>query len=67
MVRGNARDLTVPDSGTADYEQLGRRLESIHDSQITLQDLEHQMQIVREFSKSVEQHCRALRLGRGQK
>ena len=64
MVRGNARDLTIPEPGSADYQQLARRMNSIHDSQISLDQLEVQMERVREFSHSVEQHCRAMRIDR---
>lgn len=61
MVRGNARDLTVPDAGTPDAQQLARRMQTIHDSRIPLDQLERQMAIVRQFSRDVEQHCRLMR------
>jgi glutamate-ammonia-ligase adenylyltransferase len=61
MVRGNARDLTVPTPGSRDWQQLAHRMRSIHDSQVPLEKLEEQMQHVREFSLLVEQHCRKMR------
>ncbi len=61
MVRGNARDLTIPDVGSADYEQLSRRMQSIHASQIPLSDLETQMNVLREFSQWVQHHCLTMR------
>ncbi len=61
MVRGNAKDLTVPQPNTRDWHQLARRMRSIHDSQVPLEGLEEQMQLVREFSFVVEQHCRKMR------
>ncbi|MFN8705209.1 MAG: glutamine synthetase adenylyltransferase, partial [Planctomyces sp.] len=54
MVRGNAKDLTIPDAASPDFQQLDRRLMTIHDSKISLADLETQMQIVRRFSQTVE-------------
>lgn len=61
MVRGNARDLTLPSPGSRDWDQLARRMKSIHDSRIPLEQLEEQMQRVREFSLTIEQHCRKMR------
>ncbi len=61
MVRGNARDLTVPPQGSHDWHQLSRRMRSIHDSRIALERIEEQMQLVREFSHTIEQHCRKMR------
>ena len=61
MVRGNARDLTVPAPDSRDWHQLSRRMRSIHDSKIPLDKLEEQMQLVRDFSLMVEQHCRKMR------
>ncbi len=61
MVRGNAKDLTLPPAGSRDWDQLARRMKSIHDSQIPLEQLEEQMQRVREFSHTIEQHCRKMR------
>jgi glutamate-ammonia-ligase adenylyltransferase len=58
MVRGNARDLTLPTTGTRDFQMLARRMKSIHDSGIPLEDLEFQMANVREFSACVENRCR---------
>jgi glutamate-ammonia-ligase adenylyltransferase len=61
MVRGNARDLTVPPQGSHDWHQLSRRMRSIHDSRIALERIEEQMQLVRDFSHTIEQHCRKMR------
>lgn len=61
MVRGNAGDLTIPAPGSRDWQQLSRRMRSIHDSQVALERLDEQMQFVRDFSLSVEQHCRKMR------
>ncbi|MEZ6042114.1 MAG: glutamine synthetase adenylyltransferase [Planctomycetaceae bacterium] len=64
MVRGNARDLTVPEPDSDDFLQLQRRMKSIHHTGFTLEALDTQMQAVRNFSHSVEQHCRAMRPAR---
>lgn len=61
MVRGNARDLTLPDPGTPDHTQLVRRLKIVHQSRIPLSHLESQMAVIREFSFAVERHCKSLR------
>ena len=61
MVRGNAKDLTLPTPGTRDWQMLARRMKSIHDSDVPLEELETQMANVREFSAWVEQHCRKRR------
>lgn len=61
MVRGNAKDLTLPEPGSRDWHQLSRRMRSIHDSQVPLDQVEQQMQSVQEFSFLVEQHCRKMR------
>ena len=58
MVRGNAQDLTVPLTESTDYDQLARRMKTVHDSRVPLSDLEAQMENVRAFSRSVEQICR---------
>ncbi len=58
MARGNARDLTVPASGSHDWQQLSSRMASIHDSSIPLEALEEQMSVVREFARHVERLCR---------
>jgi len=58
MARGNARDLTVPASGSRDWLQLSSRMASIHDSTIPLVSLEEQMSVVREFARHVERLCR---------
>ena len=55
MVRGNARDLTLPEPGSRDWQQLDRRMTSIHDSDIPLDAVDQQMTVVREFSR----HCAA--------
>jgi glutamate-ammonia-ligase adenylyltransferase len=51
MVRGNARDLTLPEPGSRDWKQLDRRMTSIHDSEIPLTAVEQQMATVREFAR----------------
>lgn len=61
MVRGNAKDLTLPIPGTRDWKMLARRMKSIHDSDVPLEELETQMASVREFSAYVEQFCRKMR------
>ena len=61
MVRGNARDLTLPTPGTHDWQMLARRMKSIHDSNVPLEELETQMANVREFSTCVEKLCLKLR------
>jgi hypothetical protein len=58
MARGNARDLTVPASGSHDWQQLSSRMASIHDSSIPLEALEEQVSVVREFARHVERLCR---------
>jgi glutamate-ammonia-ligase adenylyltransferase len=60
MVRGNARDLTIPPFDSRDWHQLAKRMKSIHDSSVPLESLEEQMQLVSDFSISVEQHCRKM-------
>jgi len=59
MVRGNAKDLTLPSPDTRDFLMLARRMKSIHDSEIPLEDLETQMAHVREFSAWVEKRCQS--------
>jgi len=61
MVRGNAKDLTLPVQGSRDWQLLARRMKSIHDSPVPLDEIEEQMAIVREFSTWVEQRCLKLR------
>lgn len=61
MVRGNAKDLTLPPAGSRDWDQLAKRMRSIHDSQIPLEQVEELMQRVRDFSQTIEQHCRKMR------
>lgn len=53
MVRGNARDLTLPLPDSRDWQQLSRRMTTIHDSEIPLQAVEEQMAIVRRFARKV--------------
>lgn len=64
MARGNAKDLTVPASGSRDWLQLSSRMSSIHDSTIPLDSLEEQMTVVREFARHVERLCHADLAGR---
>ena len=59
LVRGNARDLTVPAADSRDWHQLAHRLRLIHNSPVGLDQLEHQMQLVRTFSADVEILCLA--------
>ncbi|MDA1231713.1 MAG: hypothetical protein O2856_13145, partial [Planctomycetota bacterium] len=58
LVRGNAKDLTLPAPDSRDWKMLARRMESIHDSYVPLEELETQMASVREFSAWVENRCR---------
>ncbi|MCP4856698.1 MAG: glutamine synthetase adenylyltransferase [Fuerstiella sp.] len=58
MVRGNALDLTVPSIDTAEFVQLARRLEVVHDSSLSADTLESHFAVVREFSQYVQQECR---------
>ena len=58
LVRGNAKDLTLPAPDSRDWKMLARRMKSIHDSNVPLEDLETQMANVREFSAWVENRCR---------
>ena len=58
LVRGNAKDLTLPAPDSRDWKMLARRMKSIHDSNVPLEDLEKQMSNVREFSAWVEDRCR---------
>ncbi len=53
MVRGNARDLTLPRSDSRDWQQLSRRMTLIHDSEVPLEAVEEQMAIVRRFARQV--------------
>ncbi len=61
MVRGNAKDLTLPVQGSRDWQLLARRMKSIHDSPVPLDEIEEHMASVREFSAWVEQRCLMLR------
>ncbi len=63
LVRGNAKDLTVPAPDTRGWQQLDRRMRSIQDSKVPLEALEQQLQLVRDFSASVELQCRMIRQG----
>ncbi len=53
MVRGNAKDLTLPLPDSRDWHQLSRRMTTIHDSEIPLEAVEEQMAIVRRFARQV--------------
>ncbi len=55
MVRGDARELTVPKAGTEECEFLARRLGYRAGSQAFISDLEQVMQTVQEKSKLLEQ------------
>lgn len=57
MVRGNAQDLTLPVIDSADYLQLAKRMDKVHDSEVPLASFESQMQNVRLFSQQVELLC----------
>ena len=57
MVRGNAMDLTVPVQESADFIQLARRMERVHESEVPLEDFENQMQVIREFSVAIFELC----------
>ncbi|MEP3480137.1 MAG: glutamine synthetase adenylyltransferase [Fuerstiella sp.] len=57
MVRGNAMDLTVPIQDSPDFTQLARRMHRVHESEIPLEDLENQMQVIREFSSTIFDLC----------
>lgn len=57
MVRGNAMDLTVPIQDSADFTQLARRMQRVHEVEISFEDLETQMQIIREFSSTIFDLC----------
>ena len=59
MARGNALDLTVPAVDSADYHLLARRLQTVHESSLRLDDLEDQLSAVRTFAARVEEICRA--------
>lgn len=59
MARGSAQDLTVPPPQSPDYVQLARRLHTVHDSRLSLTQLEAQMENVRTFALRVEKICRA--------
>ena len=61
MVRGNAKDLTIPAANSRDWLQLSHRMRTIHASEVPLDNLEEQMKLVRDFSFIVEQHCRKMR------
>lgn len=58
MARGSAQDLTIPPPQSADYVQLARRLHTVHDSRLSLTQLEAQMENVRTFAVRVEKICR---------
>ncbi|MEZ6124345.1 MAG: hypothetical protein R3C49_14400 [Planctomycetaceae bacterium] len=58
MDRGNALDLTVPPLASTEYRQLAARMQAVHDSPVSLGDLDRQMNNVRMFAGQVEQICR---------
>jgi len=53
VVRGNARDLTVPDSDTEEFAFLARRLGFAHDSTALHDDLTRHTQQVRELGRLI--------------
>jgi glutamate-ammonia-ligase adenylyltransferase len=54
MVRGNARDLTVPAAGTEEFEFLGRRLGGTLSETPWEQEIERQSQVVIDLSRRYE-------------
>ncbi|MFY9256737.1 MAG: glutamine synthetase adenylyltransferase [Fuerstiella sp.] len=58
MARGNAKDLTIPPQDSADYAQLVKRMEAVHNSPLPLDQLESQLAAVKSFSALVEQICK---------
>ena len=58
MVRGNAKDLTVPDSGTVDHGQLAQRLRHVYGDQVLLEDLTERLTVIREFAEFVRAVCK---------
>jgi glutamate-ammonia-ligase adenylyltransferase len=57
LVRGNARDLTIPPAGSLDFRQLDLRLKMIHGSAIALDRVEQQLFEIRRFASDVERMC----------
>lgn len=55
MVRGDARDLTVPPQDSEEFEFLARRLEYPHRVAEFAEDLERHTETVRELSKLLDQ------------
>lgn len=49
MVRGNARDLNVPQPNSPAWHTLSRRMQQLRDSDTELQDLEQEMSVIRSF------------------
>ena len=58
MVRGNARDLTIPAARTADYEQLRQRLQRIYGDGAALDDLPLHLSAIRQFASDVQSVCK---------
>ena len=58
MARGNALDLTVPATDTAEFDQLARRLKVVHETVLSGAVLESHFAVVRDFSEEVEQTCK---------
>jgi glutamate-ammonia-ligase adenylyltransferase len=56
MVRGNARDLNVPQAETRAWHTLSRRMQLLGDSDTELRQLEEEMSVIRSFF----QHIRSL-------
>lgn len=54
MVRGDARDLTVPPQGSEEFRFLARRMRLFKDSTDLAADLESYSSVVREISKELE-------------
>ena len=57
MARGNAQDLTIPAQGSADYQLLEKRMQTVHDSPLKLEMLEEHLAAVRRFADRVEIAC----------
>ncbi|MBL4886773.1 MAG: hypothetical protein JKY95_19885, partial [Planctomycetaceae bacterium] len=55
MVRGDARELTVPKHDTEECEFLARRLGYLEGSQAFVEDLEQVMQTVREMGRLLDE------------
>jgi len=57
MVRGNARDLVVPDIKSDEGIQLGRRLAQIYADEVSLSAMEVHREATVEFSEAVRVVC----------